>query len=327
MLNVYGPTEATVNATAAVCHPGEPITLGRPLEGYELLVLDGDMRPVPHGVQGELYIAGAGLARGYLRRPDLTESSFVALPHDGRRLYRTGDLACINAGGEVEYFGRVDRQVKIRGYRVELAEIEAVLLEQPHVRAAVAHLHDGDAGQSLAAYVVLHPPSAVLDRAAILAALRARLPAYMVPSFLDVVTEVPTLASGKVDRKRLPGPASALIDTAAASMLPATPLEAAIADVWASVFRVPAIGVEQNFFLDLGGHSLLAAQTAALLRSKANVDLAVRDVYTFPTVRELARFLAQRTPATQSSSAARTSAVHADRVWRRPGLAFALLQD
>jgi non-ribosomal peptide synthetase-like protein len=326
MLNVYGPTEATVNATAAVCRPGEPITLGRPLEGYEALLLDGDMRPLPQGTQGELYIAGPGIARGYLKRPDLTESSFVTLPHDGRRLYRTGDLACINAGGEVEYFGRIDRQVKIRGYRVELAEIEAVLLEQPHVSGAVAHLHEDDGAQSLAAYVLLDPPSAVLDRAAILAALRARLPVYMVPAFLDVVTEVPVLASGKVDRRSLPGPTTALIDTASAPLPPATPLEASIAAVWATVFRVPAVGVEQNFFLDLGGHSLLAAQTTALLRSRAGLDLAVRDVYSFPTVRELARRVAQRTPTPQPSSDAPASSADADRAWRAPGLGFTLLQ-
>jgi non-ribosomal peptide synthetase-like protein len=328
MLNAYGPTEATVNATAAVCRPGHPITIGRPLEGYEALVLDGDMRPLPQGAEGELYIAGAGIARGYLKRPDLTESSFVISPQDGRRLYRTGDLACINANGEVEYFGRIDRQVKIRGYRVEPAEIEAVLLEQPHVSSAVAHLHEHDA-QILAAYVVLNQPSAVLDRAAILAALRARLPAYMVPAFLDVVAEVPMLASGKVDRKCLPAPASALIDTASALTPPVTPLEASIAAVWATVFRVPAVGVEQNFFLDLGGHSLLAAQMTALLRSRAELDLAVRDVYSFPTVRELAQHVAQRAPVTPPASVADQEGVgarHASPL-PKPGLAVTLLQS
>ena len=156
MLNVYGPTETTVNATAAVCERGRPVTIGRPLEGYEALVLDGDMRPLPQGAEGELYIGGPGIARGYLKQPNLTESSFIISPHDGRRLYRTGDLACVNASGELEYFGRIDRQVKIRGFRVELAEIEAVLLEQPHVSSAVAHLHEEEGTQILAAYVVLN---------------------------------------------------------------------------------------------------------------------------------------------------------------------------
>ena len=327
MLNVYGPTEATVNATAAVCTPGSPITLGRALEGYEALVLDGDMRPLPRGAQGELYLAGGGLARGYIKRPDLTKASFVISPHDGRRLYRTGDLACINADGEVEYFGRIDAQVKIRGYRVELAEIEAVLLEQPHVSSAVAHLHDENGTQSLAAYVVLDSPPPALDRAAALAALRARLPAYMVPSFLDTVTELPVLASGKVDRKRLPRPTSALIDTGDALTAPATPLEAAIAAVWADLFKVPAVGVEQNFFLDLGGHSLLAAQMTALLRSRAGLDTAVRDVYSFPTVRALARHVEQTMPARQSADIVGKRLEAPDQASCKPGVVFSLAQS
>jgi non-ribosomal peptide synthetase-like protein len=328
MLNVYGPTEATVNTTAAVCRPGHPVTIGRPLKGYDVLVLDGDMRPLPQGEKGELYIGGPGVARGYLKRLDLTKASFVISPHDGQRLYRTGDLACVNAAGELEYSGRIDGQVKIRGYRVELAEIEAVLLEQSHVVGAVAHLHEHDDGsQALAAYVVLDPPSAPLDRAAVLATLRARLPAYMVPAFLDVVAALPTLASGKVDRKSLPRPTSALIGTAAAPMPPATPLEAAIAAVWSSLFSVPEVGVEQNFFLDLGGHSLLAAQMTARLRSCAGLDLAVRDVYAFPTVRELARHVERRTAPTQPAGNADMRPVLADRAWRKPGLAVTLAQS
>ena len=328
MLNVYGPTETTVNATAAVCKRGQPITIGRALEGYEALVLDGNMWPLPQGTEGELYIAGAGLARGYLRRPDLTELSFVASPHDGRRLYRTGDLACVNASGEIEYFGRIDRQVKIRGFRVELTEIEALLLEQPHVSGAAAHVHEEDGAQILAAYVVLASPSAVLDRAAILAALRERLPAYMVPSFLDVVAEVPTLASGKIDRKSLPPPTSALVDITSADLPPATPLEAIIAAVWAKLFRVPVVGVEQNFFLDLGGHSLLAAQVTALLRTDTGLDFAVRDIYSFPTIRELAQHVEHaRAQKITSTSGADESSAMADRAWPHPSFGFTLTQS
>jgi non-ribosomal peptide synthetase-like protein len=326
MLNVYGPTEATVNTTAAVCRPGHPVTIGRPLKGYEALVLDGDMRPLPQGEKGELYIGGAGIARGYLKRHDLTKASFVISPHDGRRLYRTGDFACVNAAGEIEYFGRIDSQVKVRGYRVELAEIEAVLLEQRHVAGAVAHLHEHEGSQILAAYVVLDRRTASLDRSAILAALRARLPAYMVPAFLEVVTALPMLASGKVDRKSLPTPASALIEPAGTSMPPATSLEATIAAVWSAVFNVPAVGVEQNFFLDLGGHSLLAAQMTARLRSCAGLDLAVRDVYSFPTVRELARHVAQKASVTQPAGNADERSAIPDRAWRKPGLAVTLAQ-
>ena len=326
MLNVYGPTEATVNATAAVCVPGARITLGRPLEGYDVLVLDADMRPVPRGCQGELYLGGPGIARGYLNRPDLTRASFVISPHDGRRLYRTGDLACINVDGEVEYFGRIDTQVKIRGYRVELAEIEAVLLQQPHVRGAVAQLHDDHGTQSLAAWVVLDQPAAVLDRAALLGELRARLPAYMVPAFFDVIDELPMLASGKVDRRRLPKPSAALIDVGAAAVLPATSTEAGIAAVWAALFKVPAVGVEQNFFLDLGGHSLLAAQMTALLRSRTGLEAAVRDVYAFPTVRALAQHIEQKTMAPQPATMDSHSA-EGGRRSAMPRFAFVLAQS
>jgi amino acid adenylation domain-containing protein len=293
MLNVYGPTEATVNTTAAVCRPGHPITIGWPLAGYETVVLDADMRPLPPGTTGELYIGGPGISRGYLKRPDLTERSFVVSPHDGRRRYRTGDLTRINANGEIEFFGRLDSQVKIRGYRVELAEIETVLREQRHVGSAVVHLHEKDGVPSLAAYVVLQPPGAALDRAQVRTALRSRLPVYMVPAFLDVVDSLPLLASGKVDRKRLPAPEEALIDASSAAAAPVTPLETMIAGVWTEVFRVPGIGVEQDFFLDLGGHSLIAAQMTAVLRSRTDLDLAVRDVYAYPTVRKLGAYLAQ----------------------------------
>ncbi|HEY7248022.1 MAG TPA: Pls/PosA family non-ribosomal peptide synthetase [Xanthobacteraceae bacterium] len=325
MLNVYGPTETTVNTTAAVCKPGQPVTIGRPLEGYEVLVLDGELQPLPRGAVGELCIGGGGVARGYLKQPDLTASSFIISPHNGRRLYRTGDLGCINAAGEIEYFGRLDSQVKIRGHRVELAEIEAVLLEQPRVIGSVANLHEAaDGTRSLAAYVVVDPPSAPLDRGAILAALRARLPAYMIPAFLDVLLELPLLVSGKADRKRLPAPVSPLIDSDRAVTAPATALERTIAAVWASIFRVPQVGIEQNFFLDLGGHSLLAAQMAALLRSGNKLDVAVRDVYAFPTVRELARHLATSMPAGEASN--RTALPAADEKRNIPSLSAALLQ-
>lgn len=323
MLNVYGPTETTVNTTAAVCRPGHPITVGRPLEGYEIFVLDGELRPLPRGAVGELYIGGPGVARGYLKQPSLTASSFIVSPHSGQRLYRTGDLGRLNEVGEVEYCGRLDSQVKIRGHRVELAEIESVLIEQPHVIGSVARLHEADGAQSLAAYVVVDPPTASLDRAAILAALRARLPAYMVPAFLEVVPELPLLVSGKADRKRLPAPVSPLIDMSGAATAPTTALEKAIAAVWASIFRLAKVGVDQNFFLDLGGHSLLAAQMTALLRSSTKLDVAVRDVYSFPTVRELSQHVAA---STATAAASNNTALPAADEMSVPGLSAILLQ-
>ena len=187
MLNVYGPTETTVNTTAAVLEAGKPVTIGRPLRGYDIYVLDADLRPVPEGEKGELFIGGPGLSRGYLNQPELTASSFIEWtpPAEGRpgdagaastlRLYKAGDLVRWNEGGELEFFGRIDSQVKLRGYRVELSEIEAVLLEQPEITTATVRVYEDAGLQSLAAYVLLGDGAASLDRSQLLG--RAARPA------------------------------------------------------------------------------------------------------------------------------------------------------
>ncbi len=302
ILNVYGPTEATVNTTAKVCRPGEAITIGHPLAGYSTLVLDCDMRPLPRGMRGELCIGGPGVCRGYLKQMELTSRHFVPCARDGGRIYRTGDLATINERGEVEFFGRIDDQVKIRGYRIEPSEIASVLLEQENVASAAVIAHDRAGVPALAAYVVADDRKKEIDRVALLAALKKKLPAYMIPSYLDVLEELPMLATGKVDRKRLPAPVLPLVDEANAGAPPANTLEAKIADTWATIFGLPAVGVEQDFFLDLGGHSLFAAQMVALLRSRADVRIAVREVYAFPTVRKLAAHLAAARAPVPSAS-------------------------
>ena len=325
MLNVYGPTEATVNTTAFACEPGKPITIGRALRGYETLILDADMRDLPRGTTGELYVGGPGVSRGYIRQPKLSARHFVVSPHDGRRLYRTGDLALIDEQGELAFFGRIDDQVKIRGYRVELSEISAVLLEQPTIASATVRLHEHEGVQALAAYVVRHDPSAMLDRSALLAALRAKLPVYMVPAYLDVLDALPMLSTGKVDRKQLPLPVLPLVDAASAGVAPATALEAALADAWAALFKLERVGVEQDFFLDLGGHSLLAAQMVALLRSRAGVHVAVRDVYSHPTVRKLAAHVAAQ-PRPEAQAAKPDRGIIPPNVLRKPGLLFTSAQ-
>lgn len=326
MLNVYGPTETTVNATAAVCEPGRPVTIGRPLDGYTALVLDHDMRPVPPGERGELYVGGAGVARGYLKQPELTRRSFVAL-NDSTRLYRTGDLASLREDGEIEFFGRADGQVKVRGYRVELSEIEQVLLEQEAIAGAAAAVFHREGGPTLAAFVTLADGAAPLDRRRVLAALRARLPAYMTPAYLDVLDDFPRLTSGKTDRKRLPEPQSPLVDGLGAGARAATPLEARIADVWAEIFKVGEVGAEQDFFLDLGGHSLLAARTVALLRSRADIHIPVRDVYSHPTVRRMAAHVeairASRAQDWSSRNAPAEPAPTPEPVLRKPDLLLA----
>ena len=305
MLNVYGPTEATVNTTAAICRPGAPVTIGRELPGYHLYILDEAGREVVAGEKGELYVAGETLARGYFRRPDLTAERFVERsglrpdPEKPLRLYRTGDLVRRTESGELEFFGRIDSQVKIRGYRVELAEIETVLLQHPQIRSASVKLSSRDGLQELAAYVLLRDGAAELDRGSVLAELEARLPPYMIPGHLDVLPEFPLLASGKVDRARLPAPTCPLVRVHDQQdfVAPTTELEATIAAIWARVFGVAKVSVDDDFFHDLGGHSLIAAQMVTQLRAETQgllrQSVTVRDAYRFPTVQALAAHLQQ----------------------------------
>jgi non-ribosomal peptide synthetase-like protein len=322
MLNVYGPTEATVNTTAAVCIPGKPITVGRPIDGYTALILDANGEPVAPGEQGELYIGGPGLARGYLKQPELTERAFIE--RNSERLYKTGDLVRLNDEGELEFFGRIDGQVKIRGFRVELAEIESVLREADEIAAAAVRKIDREDGPSLAAYVVLADGAAELDRGRVLAALRSRLPAYMIPATLDVVESLPLLVSGKVDRKALPEPRLPLVASVEEGEAAMTPLEEKIAKAWASVFQLGKVGPEQNFFLDLGGHSLLAAKAVTVLRTEADLHVPVRGIYAFPTVRKLAEHLEALGKKEKSAEAAPAPAQPAEprKAAPKPSLLF-----
>jgi non-ribosomal peptide synthetase-like protein len=308
MLNVYGPTEATVNTTALACEPGRRVTIGRAIPGYTTRILDEALREVAPGESGELFVGGPGLARGYLKQPELTAEKFLWLSvADGaapERLYRTGDLARVGADGELEFFGRIDGQVKIRGYRVELSEIESVLRECAGVHEAAVAVHERDGIAELAAYVTA---SAAIDRDAAVARLKERMPDYMVPTYLDVLTALPRLASGKVDRKRLPRPLSPLVRTTAAFVAPAAGLETQLAALWAELFRLPRVSATQDFFTDLGGHSLTAAQMATQLRARTTLDVAVRDVYYHPTVQRLAAELSRRASSAPATTEAETT--------------------
>lgn len=306
MLNVYGPTETTVNTTSKILRVGEQVTIGWPLPGYEIYILDADMREVKPGEKGELYIGGPGVSRGYLNQPDLTARAYVEWrPYpdaEPLRLYRSGDLVRQTDAGEIEFFGRIDSQVKIRGFRVELGEIEAVLLERPQIASAAVKLVKQDDLESLAAYVVLADGAAELDRNAVLATLRARLPTYMVPSHLDVLAAFPMLVSGKVDRNRLPDPKEPLVGELGSADVPASELQVRIATVWEQCLRVRPIGLDQDFFLDLGGHSLLAAQVVTALRAATGIVVPVRALYANPTVRSLAASLGDSALAHDSST-------------------------
>ncbi|TRV75787.1 amino acid adenylation domain-containing protein, partial [Streptomyces sp. 130] len=283
-LNLYGPSECTVNSvTAAVATSPRPV-IGRPVTNARLYVLDGALRRVPAGVAGELYIAGTGLARGYLDRPGLTAGRFVADPFAaaGSRMYRTGDLVRWNADGDLEFLGRTDDQVKVRGFRVELGEIEAVLAEHPGLARAVVTLRT-EGGPRLVAHVV---PAAGHDIQpdTLRAWVRDRLPASMVPSAIVVLDALPLTPNGKLDRRALPAPEHR---PTAPGRAPRSAVEHQLAGLFAEVLGVPEAGLDDDFF-DLGGHSLLGTRLIARARSVLGVELRLSDLFDAPTVARLA---------------------------------------
>ncbi|MFI0776430.1 non-ribosomal peptide synthase/polyketide synthase [Streptomyces sp. NPDC021212] len=291
MVNSYGPTEATVVATwtdALQAGSGNP-PIGRPLPNTRVFVLDEAMRPVPVGATGELYISGAGVARGYLDRPGLTAERFVAVPFGppGARMYRTGDLARWNADGEVEFLGRTDHQVKVRGFRIELGEVEAALARHPDVQAAVVTVREDEPGLKRLVGYVVPAGGATPPRAAELRAAAARLlPAHMVPSAFVVLDAFPLTPHRKIDRQALPAP-SATAEGHSRHIAPRTPAEAALVRVWTEVLPVDAVGVEDDF-LGLGGDSILGVRLLSRLRAELGVELSLRELLDTRTVARLA---------------------------------------
>ncbi|MGW7137017.1 amino acid adenylation domain-containing protein, partial [Streptomyces xanthophaeus] len=281
LINMYGPTETSVNATSWVYEPGAGFgapPIGRPTPQTQVYVLDAGLRPVPPGVTGELYIAGAGLARGYHRRPGLTAERFVANPFTpGTRMYRSGDLARWTPAGQLHFVGRSDQQVKLRGMRIELGEIEAVLAQHPAVATAHVIPHQ----DQLVAYTLLTPTAATSGMTAeqVRAHTATRLPAHMVPAAVVLLDRLPLLPNGKLDRKALPAPdfAAMVSDRRAA-----TPLEHHLCGLFAEVLGLPEVGVDDNFF-DLGGHSLLATHLISRIRTTLNAELQISALFVTPT--------------------------------------------
>ncbi|MFC6010437.1 amino acid adenylation domain-containing protein [Nocardia lasii] len=285
LVNLYGPTEATVDVSYYDC-PTAPIArvpIGRPIDNTRLYVLDAADRPQPVGVAGELCIAGVGVARGYLDRPELTAEKFVADPfHPGERMYRTGDLARRLADGDIEYLGRIDRQVKIRGNRVELGEVENALVGLPGITAAaVIDQHSTGRGTYLVAYCVT---STLLDTATVRAELAKTLPEFMIPALLREVAAIPLTPSGKADRAALA--ALATEPEAAGTTAPRTPTERHLVDIWSEVLDRESVSVFDNFY-DLGGDSILLLRVRARAQARGLL-ISARDIAEAPTVAELA---------------------------------------
>lgn len=287
IVNAYGPSEATVYSTTADLRPGEPVVIGHTVPGSRAYVLDRRLRPVPVGVTGELYVAGATLARGYFGRPGMTAERFVADPYGppGSRMYRTGDLCRVDAHGVLHYLGRGDSQVKLRGYRIELGEIEALLAGHPDVTVAAAAVRGEGAEQRLVAYVVA---TAQVPDAVLRAHLARRLPGYMVPEIFVRLPELPLNRSGKIDRSRLPEPPSSRPQLSESYAAPSSAAERRVAEVWQQVLTLDRVGAHDNFF-DLGGNSVrLLAVLAALQEHPEYRELTLVDLFRHPTVATLA---------------------------------------
>lgn len=294
LINNYGPTEATVVATYGVVHPEEhpdglpPI--GRPIDNVQIYLMDEEMRQVPAGQPGELYIGGAGVATGYLNRPELTRERFVPDPFSaipGARLYKTGDLARSLPDGQIAFLGRADYQVKIRGYRIEPNEIVAVLNTHPAVQTSAVIARDTHAGdKQLVAYVVLNKTFNVTVED-LRAALGNQLPDYMIPAIYVVIEAIPSTSNGKVDRALLPEPDEENMLRDSESVSSITPIEKRLGEIIAPLLKLEHVGVEDNFFM-LGGHSLLGTQVITRISATFGINLTLRSLFDAPTVRLLA---------------------------------------
>jgi amino acid adenylation domain-containing protein len=314
LLNIYGSSEVSADVTwHDLSQPSETasnVSIGRPMANTQVYILDPYLQPVPVGTPGEIHIGGVNLSRGYLYRPDLTAARFIPNPFSqepGARLYKTGDLACYRPGGTIEYLGRIDHQVKVRGYRIELGEVEAALKQHPTVeQSVVVARQDLPGGARLVAYVTPNKEHNRLERPPIAGEgdqdeagpnpqilrnfLRQHLPDYMIPSLFVSLDALPLTPNGKVNRRALPAP-EILRSEPDRRFVPAqTPTEQELVQIWTEVLKVEQVSVHDNFF-DLGGHSLMATQLISRVRERFAIDLAVKELFAFPTIVEMAEIV------------------------------------
>ena len=301
LFNGYGPTEITIGASwtrVDGANGGDSPPVGRAIRNMQVYLVDPALRPVPVGIPGEICVGGIGLARGYLNLPGLTAEKFVPNPfsHEpGSRLYKTGDLARYRADGQIEYLGRIDRQVKVRGFRVELGEIEAVLESHPGIGQAAADVREDERGERRVVVWATPRGATVPLPAEILGFLKAKLPAFMLPSAIVTLSGLPLLPSGKVNRKALPAPDAGSFTAPSAYSAPRSPVEEILAELFAGVLGQERAGIDSHFF-ELGGHSLLAAQLMSRVEETLGVRVPLRALFDNPTVAGLAAAVAAALP-------------------------------
>ncbi len=314
IFNHYGPTEATVGVTTFAVrdqqanYSSQTVPLGRPLANTQIYLLDEQLQLVPIGVTGELYIGGASLARGYLKRSELTAERFIPNPFankeliasvSGLRLYKTGDRARYLSDGNIEFLGRVDHQVKVRGFRIEIGEIESILCQHPEVQQAVVKAGEKQlSNQCLVGYIVPKHKQ-TLSVSELYRFLRQKLPEYMVPSTFVMLKALPLTQNGKVNRNALPEPDDHRPEIEVTYEPPRTEVEQTIANIWQQMLHVEKVGIHDNFF-DLGGHSLLLVQIHAKLREVLNTNIAIVNLFEYPTINSLAKYLTKEQTETSS---------------------------
>lgn len=289
--NLYGPTEGVITNTAARCNPdSSKIVIGKPIANTKAHILDSRLRLVPAAAPGEIYVGGMGLARGYLKRPDLTAESFIPDPFSeipGARLYKTGDLARYDNDGQIDFLGRVDDQVKIRGYRIEIGEIEALLDQHPQIeRSKVTVQADASGARRLVGYLV--PAQEELSAQAVASYLKELLPAYMVPSAFVFLDQLPLTVNGKVDLRALPPPASDRSGLITPYLAPRNSIELHLQQIWEELLGISPVGVLDDFY-DLGGHSLLVIRLLAKIHQKFGIELPLASFIEEPTIERVAR--------------------------------------
>ncbi|SKB14961.1 non ribosomal peptide synthetase, involved in aeruginosin biosynthesis [Planktothrix sp. PCC 11201] len=301
LLHVYGPTENTTFSSWYLVEdlPAKAITIpiGQPISNTQIYLLDKNLQPVPIGVPGELYLGGAGLARGYLNRLELTQERFIPHPFENQnsKLYKTGDLVRYQNQGQIEFIGRIDDQVKIRGFRIELGEIEAVITDHPQVRKGIVMVREDEGGtKRLSAYII--PETSELTSGELRLFLQDKLPHYMVPAFLIFLEAFPLTTNGKIDRRALPKP-EILLDNIPNLVMPSTEIEKTLADIWQTVLGLKQVSINDNFF-ELGGDSILAIQIIAKA-NQVGLKITPNQLFSHQTISQLAT-VTERAPLTET---------------------------